>query len=690
MTSPDLWIDPRFADLPARPWRKIHLDFHNSQHIPSIGERFDADEFGDRLVEGHVDSIVVFAKDMHGYFYYPTTYEPVHPGLAFDLLGQQVEACRKRNIKVYAYYCTTWDNYLAEKHPEWLVWKRDRTTYLPKFDQPPAWTALCLSNPDFVQLVLDHTRETLERYELDGIWYDMPLPIGGECFCRNCLAALRAAGADPFDVVAQRRHKQQLLVDFMRRAHEQAHAIRPGCQVDQNNQTRLGLAERAPLMDNIDIEALPTAFWGYLYFPTNVRYARTFGRSVCGMSGRFHRSWADFGGLKHPNQLRIELAGIIAQGAQCDLGDQLPPNGRLDPAVYQTVGEVYAEIEKLEPLLNQAVPVTEAAIVVRGNPLDDLAQNNDQHSSRNTLGVSVYGLTKLLMECHIQFDIVEVDQPFERYRMVVLPDSLPVDAALAERLRAYLAAGGAVIASHRSLLLEGSDVLWNTDLGLKYRGESPFAPAYLKLSAAPLWRGLPDYEYALYDGAARLAPHDPAAALAQLGEPLFQRSGERYTSHGQTPFDHLTGDALVALAGRMAAIGFPIGGSYYRHGYWIYRELFRRVVGAVLPHTLVKTSAPLSAEVTVTHQAAAADRPERWMVHVVNFSPVRRSPDHCEYLEDPTPLHDVRIALYADCTIARAYTAADGAALLLRPIAGGYEVTLPRVTFGEIAVFETA
>jgi hypothetical protein len=307
------WIDPRLRDLPQRPWRKIHLDFHNSQHIPKIGERFDADAFGNTLLAGNVDAVVVFAKDMHGYFYYPTHYEPIHPGLSFDLLGPQVEACRARGIKVYAYYCTTWDNYLAERRPEWLVWKRDRTTYLPKFDQPPGWTALCLANPDFVQLVLDHTRETLERYELDGIWYDMPLPINGECFCPRCLEALRSQGLDPFDTAVQRQHKQALLTDFMRRAHEQAHSIRPGCQVDQNNQTRLGLGERAPFMDNIDIEALPTAGWGYMYYPTNVRYARTFGRSVCGMSGRFHRSWADFGGLKHPNQLLSEMPAIIAR-----------------------------------------------------------------------------------------------------------------------------------------------------------------------------------------------------------------------------------------------------------------------------------------------------------------------------------------------------------------------------------------
>jgi Hypothetical glycosyl hydrolase 6/Beta-galactosidase trimerisation domain len=682
MPSRPPWIDQRFRELPARPWRKVHLDFHNSQHIPAIGEQFDPDEFGDRLLEGHVDSIVVFAKDMHGYFYYPSDYGPVHPGLRFDLLGRQVEACRRRGINVSAYYCVTWDNFLAERHPEWLVWKRDRTTYLPKFDETPGWTALCLSNQDFVQLVLDHSRELLERYQLDGIWYDMPLPIGGECFCRNCLTVLRERDIDPFDTIAQRRHKQKLLVDFMRRAYEQTQAIRPGCEVDQNNQTRLGLGERALYMSNIDIEALPTAFWGYMYFPTNVRYARTFGTSVCGQTGRFHRAWADFGGLKHPNQLRSELPWIVANGAQCCIGDQMPPSGRLDPAVYQTIGRAYAEIERLEPFLNGAAPVTEAAIVVAGSPLDDVGR-----AGENSLGAGVYGLTKLLMELHIQFDIVEPDADLARYRLLVLPDELPVDERLAAGLRSYVAGGGAVIASHNALRVQGSDTPWAEELGIAYCGESPFAPAYLKLGPA-LRDGLPDYEYALYDGAAQWQAARPDVVLAQIGEPLFQRGPAHYTSHAQTPFDHLTEYAALIAHGRVAAAAFPLGASYYRHGYWIYREVFERLIQMVLPERLIETSAPISSEVAVTHQAASDSHPMRWMVHVINFSPNRRSPEHCEYLENPIPLHDVRISLYADEILTRAYLATDGQSLPLRSVAGGWDVTLPQVECGAIAVFE--
>src|SRR5215831_5808859 len=67
------WIDPRLAALPAWPWRKVHIEFHNSHYVPRIGERFNADEFGDQLLEAHATCASVFAKDMFGYSYYPSS-----------------------------------------------------------------------------------------------------------------------------------------------------------------------------------------------------------------------------------------------------------------------------------------------------------------------------------------------------------------------------------------------------------------------------------------------------------------------------------------------------------------------------------------------------------------------------------------------------------------------------------------
>jgi hypothetical protein len=677
-SGPRLWIDPRFESLPRRPRRKIHLDFHNTRFIPRIGEKFDEDEFGDRLLAGNVDAVVVFAKDMHGYFYYPSRFGPVHPGLSMDLLGAEVGACRKRKIAVYAYYCTTWDNHIAETRPEWLQIKRDGSNYLPGPGETARWTALCLAHEPFVRLMLDHTREFVSRYELDGAWFDMPVPRGAACYCPECLKQMKEKGLDPFDVAAQHEHKHALHLDFIRRIRALVTETRPGGQVDFNGQGVYGLGERVPFMDNIDIEALPTAEWGYYDFPTVVRYTRNFGVTTYGMTGRFKASWADFGGLKLPAQLDTELAGIVANGALCDIGDQLPPSGRLDPAVYHVIGKSYGRIKALEPFLDQAAPVVEAALVTGGLPLD--APGTDGN----------YGLVKLLMESRVQFDVVEPDARWERYGLIILAEDMPIPRQMEERLRKYINSGNRVIAIHLSGLREGAQKSWLEPYGLSFAGMSEFKPAYL-VPKTEFTGDIPPYEYALYEGASQWRAKEPAKVLARLGEPLFQRSADHFTSHAQTPFDHETEFAAMARSGPVALFGFPLGLSYFQQGYWVYRNAFHRVLRELGPTPLVESNAPLSTEIAVTHQPKReeAGRKERYLVHIVNFSPLRRGPQHPEFCEDPIPLTDVSVRLNLPLEGVEAKTAVLGKPLdIRRSSKGGVEVVVPRVDIHEIVVFE--
>jgi hypothetical protein len=45
----------------------------------------------------------------------------------------------------------------------------------------------------------------------------------------------------------------------------------------------------------------------------------------------------------------------------------VPPDGRLEPAIYHVIGQAYRHIERIEPYLEQAVPVTEAALLGSGD-----------------------------------------------------------------------------------------------------------------------------------------------------------------------------------------------------------------------------------------------------------------------------------------------------------------------------------
>ena len=78
--------------------RQVHLDFHTSEQLHNIGNKFSKEQFQSSLKLAHVDAVNLFAKCHHSWSYYPTAVGSMHPNLSFDLLGAQLEACREVGI----------------------------------------------------------------------------------------------------------------------------------------------------------------------------------------------------------------------------------------------------------------------------------------------------------------------------------------------------------------------------------------------------------------------------------------------------------------------------------------------------------------------------------------------------------------------------------------------------------------
>src|SRR4029077_7884426 len=139
---------------------------------------------------------------------------------------------------------------------------------------------------------------------------------------------------------------------------------------------------------------------------------------------------------------------------KCLVGDQLHPNGAINPDTYASIAPAYRRVEKLEPFLKGATQVSEIAILS--------AEHMNPKGTRNH--PSDDGAAQMLQELKRPFDVLDLSGRFERYRLLILPDEIPVDAALAERLKSYLAAGGKVLASWHSGL--GDDGRFAIDFGI--------------------------------------------------------------------------------------------------------------------------------------------------------------------------------------------------------------------------------
>jgi hypothetical protein len=68
-------------------FRQIHLDFHTSESIESIGSNFDSEEFAETLLKANVNSISCFARCHHGWLYFDSKAFPErkHPHLQKQL-----------------------------------------------------------------------------------------------------------------------------------------------------------------------------------------------------------------------------------------------------------------------------------------------------------------------------------------------------------------------------------------------------------------------------------------------------------------------------------------------------------------------------------------------------------------------------------------------------------------------------
>lgn len=656
-------------------FRQVHLDFHTSPLIPDVGRDFDAEAFAERVQAGHIDSITCFAKCHHGMSYYPTKVGKIHPSLGFDLLGAQIEACHRRGIRVPFYLTCVWDNHMAELHPDWQQRKLDGSLIGPVPDKP-GWKWICLNSP-YLDYQAEQTRELLDLYACDGFFYDIvfqAIEMAGlddcGCCCEFCLSSMKRLNLRPDRVEDQRKHTQYIIDTFMSRLSGLIRDRKPDATIFYNGRVRQGMGHEARWMTHAEIEALPTGGWGYAYFPYWVRYARQFGLPTMGMTGRFHRSWADFGGLKSPAALKYECGSMLANGSVCSIGDQLHPRGALDRAVYEVIGEAYADVEAKEPWCAGAQPVTEVALL--------LVEKSCHKSVRND---SDEGAGKMLLELHHQFDVVDAEADWSGYKVLVIADRGRPDPELVGRLRDYLRKGGKLLLSHEALLdPETREFALAEEMGVSYVGPLPHAPSFFRVRPNFL-HGLRDFEYVLMSGGAEVRPGPMTDVMADAYASYFNRTADHFTSHSYSPRTDPTGSPAVTWFGNVAYLYGPFFQDYQKEGDTIYRKVVGHALDLLLPQRLLITDAPPTTEATVTRQG------NRHIVHLVNYQPNRRGA-HVEVIEEVVPLRDVKIGVRMEHAPSKVYTAPNETALPVEFAEGRATVTVPIVREHAMVVFE--
>jgi hypothetical protein len=382
-----------------------------------------------------------------------------------------------------------------------------------------------------------------------------------------------------------------------------------------------------------------------------------------GQTARFHKSWADFGGLKPYAALEYETSLMMAHGAACSIGDQLHPRGKLDAAAYQLIAKAYQRVEAREPWLQGASSVAQIGVLQTASDPMRIEE----------------GVVRMLTQLKHQFDIIAHEADFGRYELLILPDATRLSADTSKRLTKFLKRGGAVLATGTSGLSNDARTAM-PELGIRPEGFSPFTASYVRFGKQ-ISSDIPETDHVMYDRAVRVRPAPGAEKLASVVEPYFERSWQRFSSHRQTPADRLSSYAAVIQNKNVGYIPFPVFDGYANHGNLACRWLVEKLLDRLLPEPLIRVKGPAMAEATVTRQGP------RLIVHLLHYCPQRRTPT-LDIVEDIVPLFDVEISLKTSRKPMRVYLAPDKAPLKFAAADGRTTVTVPRIDGHAMVVFD--
>ena len=392
------------------PYRQIHLDFHTSECIEGIGAAFTREGFKEALTVGHVNSITLFSKCHHGWSYHPTTANLPHPHLCCDLLDEQLAVCEELGVRTEIYISAGLSEQYAVRHPEHL--RRDKNGYGGNFDTEAGYHRLCFGTAYLDQLSAE-IEEVLTRYKgrFDGLFLDIIGMV--PCWCPDCVAGMKELGLDPESDADAWKYARVTYDRYTDRVAEIVERIIPGLPIIHNDGGAIFQGRDIAFKNqgHFELESLPTGGWGYDHFPRAAAYARTLGRDYLGMTGKFHNTWGEFGGFKHPSALRYEAALANACGARCSVGDQLHPDGQFDPATYQLIGKAYAEVEAREPWLEGSALTAEIGLLSAEN-FRRICPNVFPDGNLNP----DFGANRVMLEGHYLYDILDPEADFTKYK----------------------------------------------------------------------------------------------------------------------------------------------------------------------------------------------------------------------------------------------------------------------------------
>lgn len=406
-------------------------------------ENIDAEAFADELAEYRATVVNLNAAGIIASYETALPFQNKSAYLHGDSLGQIIDACHRRGIRVIARCDFSKIGYnVYEQHPDWAYVAPDGN--IMNYN---GFVQTCVNGPYQQEYMMDILRELFTTHDFDGLYCNMSgtfvtdydYNIYGPCHCDNCrrLYAEQVGGEIP----AAMNPRDPAFGKYMgwlgkragmqkKKMYEEVKKIRPGIAINGLDYSRTEC--------NQDI-GRPT--WIY-QASANARRVRGTGMkpyvsdtaSVDFLGFRYRHSSVASGIMEVRQWQSLAATGSLSLYIMGTLG------GHKDRSGINASGKAFDFMASHEDLYRGFVSGAEVLLV------------NKPLMGREDKEVS--GLVRALTEMHIPFDeagFSEInEQTLARYKAVVLPDISSVSDAQAVLFDAYVENGGKLVATGKT------------------------------------------------------------------------------------------------------------------------------------------------------------------------------------------------------------------------------------------------
>jgi len=588
------------------------------------------------------ETFLMFIQTYHGGEYvYPSSFAPTYRRLrGRDLLAEVLAECKEKGLRFVAgFFGMHGQGDLARQHPTWVF--RDLAQSQDRRWRARSSSVLCLNSP-YRRLLQSVVREVLERYEVDGIYFDGVYYPPRYCFCPACRRKYRATfgRAMPMRLRDENRLKlgEESVVSWAKEIRRIIDRVRPEtCYAQDCHGTIIGATDCRELVhrtaEYIDVfiqECYPEIVGEQPY------YAEMENRLIAAETGKtvWWTKWIPRDPCSYHNMTSNPPAAIRLWGAGA-LAQKSPP-WLLSHRVQEYDRRSVRPMRDVARIWRRSRPSMTDARSVASVALLHSVECRDRRMPAGAREIRRYleGWYLTLRSEHILFDVIAerdlADATTRNYDVLVLPNVRYVSDGVIEAIRRFAAAGGALVATGYSSLSDEAgrdrrDFGLSDLLGTSFAGDVCYGDYdglhryYATISRHPIARGLEGNLYCFSSGLnfPRVRLRDASAIFMTMGydSRLRRTNDERYFAsfaHGK-PRDVV----LAVRDGPIRAIHIPVplDAVYWEFGWPETREIMRN---AVLWALKGRPELTTDADENLWYTLYRNDERRRWVLHVHN------------------------------------------------------------------------